>query len=204
MRLFPVELSRYKSSLARVIIDLRPPLASVLSFFPFNPNSMLNAFHAAGECRRQVKKLTKFVKNVKIVKFHDHIWYCNAKCIKISTNMPSIGALICDIFFVCENGFLDTNLNFLISKPYQLLNQARHDCTYFNAFFIAIPNKALKCNIYDILFPKLCKILTCHLTHGNHKHLPHGSPTFYQNIFKNLKILKLVSIFGFTMRNAFK
>ena len=27
---------------------------------------------AAGECRRQVKNLIKFVKNVKIVEFHDH------------------------------------------------------------------------------------------------------------------------------------
>ena len=35
--------------------------------------SVFNAFHAAGECRRQVKKLTKFVKNVEIVEFHDHI-----------------------------------------------------------------------------------------------------------------------------------
>ena len=29
-----------------------------------------NAFHAAGECRRQVKNVTKYVE---IVEFHDHI-----------------------------------------------------------------------------------------------------------------------------------
>ena len=57
----------------------------------------VNACHAAGECRRQVKKLTKFVKNVKIVECHDHIWNRNEKCIQISTNMPSIGSLIREI-----------------------------------------------------------------------------------------------------------
>ena len=57
----------------------------------------INAFHAAGECRRQIKKLTKFVKNVKIVEFHDHIWYRNERCIQISTHMTSIGSLIREI-----------------------------------------------------------------------------------------------------------
>ena len=33
----------------------------------------LNAFHAAGECRRQVKNVTKYVKNVEIVDIHDHM-----------------------------------------------------------------------------------------------------------------------------------
>ena len=33
----------------------------------------LLSFHAAGECRRQVKNVTKFVKNVEIVELHDHI-----------------------------------------------------------------------------------------------------------------------------------
>ena len=57
----------------------------------------LNAFHAAGECRRQVKNLTHFVKNVKIVEFHDHIWNHHEKCIQQSTNMPGIGSLIREI-----------------------------------------------------------------------------------------------------------
>ena len=52
-----------------------------------------SAFHAAGECRRQVKSLTKFVKNVEIMEFHDHIWNHNEKCIWISTNMPGIGSV---------------------------------------------------------------------------------------------------------------
>ena len=50
----------------------------------------LNAFHAAGECRWHVKNVTKFVKNVKNVEFHDHIWNHNEKCIQISTNMPRV------------------------------------------------------------------------------------------------------------------
>ena len=53
-----------------------------------------NAFHAAGECRRQVINLTNCVQNVKIVEFHDHIWNHHEKCIQISTNMPGIGSLI--------------------------------------------------------------------------------------------------------------
>ena len=41
--------------------------------------------------------LTNVVKNVKIVKFHDHIWNHREKCIQISTNMPGIGSLIREI-----------------------------------------------------------------------------------------------------------
>ena len=49
-----------------------------------------NAFHAAGECRRPVKNVTKCVKNVNIVEFHYHIWNHHEKCIQQSTNMPGI------------------------------------------------------------------------------------------------------------------
>ena len=66
---------------------------------------MVNAFHAAGECRRHVKNVTKFVTNVEIVKFDDHIWNHNEKCIQISTNMLCIGSLIREIageFQKCE------------------------------------------------------------------------------------------------------
>ena len=57
----------------------------------------INAIHAAGKCRRQVKNLTNFVKNDKIVEFHDHIWNHHEKCIQRSTNMPGIGSLIREI-----------------------------------------------------------------------------------------------------------
>ena len=57
----------------------------------------VDAFHVAGECRRRVKHLTHFVKNVKIVEFHDHIWNHHEICIQISTNMPSIGLVIPEI-----------------------------------------------------------------------------------------------------------
>ena len=56
----------------------------------------LNTYHAAGECRRQVKNWTTFVKNVESEEFH-HIWNHNEKCIQISTNMPGIGSLIREI-----------------------------------------------------------------------------------------------------------
>ena len=59
-----------------------------------------NAFHAAGECRRQVINLTNLVKNVKIAEFDYHIRNHNEKCIQISTNMPSIGLVIPEI--TCE------------------------------------------------------------------------------------------------------
>ena len=57
---------------------------------------VFNAFHAADECRRQVKNLTKFVKNVEIVEFHD-IWNHYEKYIEISTNIPGIGSIIREI-----------------------------------------------------------------------------------------------------------
>ena len=40
---------------------------------------------------------TIFFLNVRIVKCHDHIWNHNEKRIQISTNMPGIGSLICEI-----------------------------------------------------------------------------------------------------------
>ena len=43
------------------------------------------------------KNQTNFVKNVKFVEFHDHIWNHHEKCIQISTNMPGIGSLIHEI-----------------------------------------------------------------------------------------------------------
>ena len=57
-------------------------------------DSYINAFHATGECRRQVKNDTNFEKNVKIVKFHDHIWNHLKKHIEMSTNMPGMGSVI--------------------------------------------------------------------------------------------------------------
>ena len=56
-----------------------------------------NTYHAAGECRRQVKNVTNLVKNVKIGEFHYHIWNHYKKCIQISTNMLSIGLVIPEI-----------------------------------------------------------------------------------------------------------
>ena len=60
----------------------------------------LNAFHVAGECRRQVKNVKNLVKNCKIVEFQYHIRNHHEKCIQISTNMPSIGLVIPEI--TCE------------------------------------------------------------------------------------------------------
>ena len=43
------------------------------------------------------QNLTKFVKNVRIVEFYDHICNHNEKRIQISTNMPGVGSLIPEI-----------------------------------------------------------------------------------------------------------
>ena len=61
---------------------------------------LLNTSHVVGVSRRQVQNITFFF--FKIVKFGDHIWNHNEKCIQISTNMPSIGAII---NFWIEKGF---------------------------------------------------------------------------------------------------
>ena len=55
---------------------------------------LINAYNAAGISRRQVKNVTNFVKNVRIVEIHDHIWSHHKKYIQISTNMTVIGSLI--------------------------------------------------------------------------------------------------------------
>ena len=62
-----------------------------------NVDWTLNAFHAAGECRRQVKNLTTFLKNVEIGKFQTIFENHNKKCIQLSTNMSGIGSLIREI-----------------------------------------------------------------------------------------------------------
>ena len=58
---------------------------------------VVNPYHVAGECRRQVKNVKEIVKNVNIVTFHDPIWNHHDKCIQKSTNMPGIGLLIREI-----------------------------------------------------------------------------------------------------------
>ena len=44
------------------------------------------------------------MKNVKILEFGDYIWDHCEKCIQISTDMPNIGLVICEIAFeaVCD------------------------------------------------------------------------------------------------------
>ena len=51
-----------------------------------------------------IRNVTHFVKNVKIVEFHYHIWNHHEKCIQISTNMPDIDGLeICEISRILRN-----------------------------------------------------------------------------------------------------
>ena len=75
-------------------MHLKHVIGSNMGNIPFLCLCCVNAFYAVGECRRRVKNVTNFEKNVKIVEFHDHIWKNHEKCIKISTNMPVIVSLI--------------------------------------------------------------------------------------------------------------
>ena len=54
--------------------------------------------YTAGVSRRQVKNLTKSVKNIKILEFGVCIWNHHKKCIQMSPNMPGICLDICEIF----------------------------------------------------------------------------------------------------------
>ena len=47
--------------------------------------------------RRHIKFGTNLSKTFKILEFDDYIWDLHEKCIKISTNMPGIGIVICEI-----------------------------------------------------------------------------------------------------------
>ena len=84
------------------LINLRMIWRDKIDFLRFSRCSSLyvklfNAFHVGGECRRQVKNVTKCFKNIEIVDFHVHIWSHNEKCIQISPNMPGTGSLIREI-----------------------------------------------------------------------------------------------------------
>ena len=54
----------------------------------------INTFHTTSACRRHVKNVIKNSKNIKIIEFHHYIWDHCEKCIKISTNMPSVRSVI--------------------------------------------------------------------------------------------------------------
>ena len=45
--------------------------------------------------RRQVQQIYKIFKNVRILENGNYIWNDHEKYIKMSTNMPSIGLVIC-------------------------------------------------------------------------------------------------------------
>ena len=108
----------------------------------------LNAFRAAGECRRQFKNATNLVKNVNIVELHDHIWNHHEKCIQISTNIPGIGSVIPEI--TCEMLAFEKTNTILFSKTNaRVLSVKSHvsitgNPTHLNAFCMVIPNMITK------------------------------------------------------------
>ena len=59
----------------------------------------INTYRAAREGRQHVQNCKRIVQKLNIIEFHDHIWNHHEKCIQISTNMPSIGSVICEIGF---------------------------------------------------------------------------------------------------------
>ena len=88
----------------------------------------LNAFHAAGECRQQVILFTHFVKIINILEFHDHIWNHHEKCIQISTNMPGIGSLICEIGLEMKELWGEKYLFFARDSITRVLSVNLHVC----------------------------------------------------------------------------
>ena len=50
----------------------------------------------------KISQFFKKSKNVNILKFGDYIWNHHEECIQISTNMPSIGSIMCEIGFEIE------------------------------------------------------------------------------------------------------
>ena len=81
--------------------------------------------------RRQVQNVIKMIKNVKIVKFHDHIWNHHENCIRISTNMPGIGLVIQEIGF-------DDFSQFGENEHYFLLVNAMAACLVVSRHFMNI------------------------------------------------------------------
>ena len=83
--------------------------------FSFGPKHYLMFItHCAAEyvCSRQPPKTAKtFIKFVKNVEFHSHIWITHENCIWMSTNMPGIGPVISEIdlkfvkFWGCQKSF---------------------------------------------------------------------------------------------------
>ena len=49
------------------------------------------------------------ISKIEIIELHYNIWYRHGKCIQISTNMPGIGSLICEI---------DIKIDSVIKKPF--------------------------------------------------------------------------------------
>ena len=118
-----------------------------------------NTFHAAGECRQQVKNLIKFVKTVKIVEFRDHIWNHNQECIQISPNMPGIGLAIPEITCEMLENFEKTN-TMLLSK-----NQCPPRGKCYNRFMtLSMPYYPVPCYISSPSCPKadVCRPWWCH------------------------------------------
>ena len=56
-----------------------------------------NPLNAVVECRRQDEVFQLFLKILTNFNFHSHIWIQHVKCIQMSTNKPSIGAVVHEI-----------------------------------------------------------------------------------------------------------
>ena len=88
----------------------------------------------------------KMFTNSKNIEFYCYIWNHHGKCIKISTNMPSIGLVICEMG--CKIWEFDTNkILFYIVKPlaaWQVLTQVTQPKP------IAISNRATR-TIFNLL-----------------------------------------------------
>ena len=78
--------------------------------------------------RRQVQNVDNLSKNVnKIVEFLGYFWTHDEKRIQVSTNMPGIGIVICDM--IKGNESLVQNFNFYFLTPLsQIFQKASFGC----------------------------------------------------------------------------
>ena len=125
---------------------------------------IFNANHVAGVSRRQVKKFTNVVQNVKFVDFHYHIRNHHEKCIQISINIPSIGFVTPEI----TREILRKTTQFRSVKP----------------------------------MARVVSVSTNHAAGVSRRHVQNCAAKMST---KNVtQFLNFVTLFGITMRNAFK
>ena len=107
-----------------------------------------NLLHADGDCRRPVTFSNFFHRNFQNLDFHCHIWIQLEICIKMRTNMPSIGAVVLEI------------TSWILIKSHQFFF-----FFFFTKTLAGVASKKDKINcvifhVYSVYFEHLCRFQT--------------------------------------------